>query len=127
MRGFLLDPGAEGVEIDEEIDAGIVEGTHTAAMVTLFDVIDANGVGAELFHKSCVHLTLVGVDEGIIFGKLIGKTWRADTIRILALRGGKGQGLPLMKNWSPSLVKNLDPEVNVSRGGAIRSSERGYL
>lgn len=79
MRGFLLDSSGEGVEVDEKIDAGIVEGTHAAAMVTLFDVIDTNGVGTKLFHKFCVHLTLVGVDEGVVFGKLIGKTWMGST------------------------------------------------
>lgn len=63
----------EGVEIHEQIDASVREGLHTTAVVGPgINMVDANGIRAQLGHAHDVPLALLRIDEGIIGDELIG-------------------------------------------------------
>lgn len=63
----------KGIEIHEQIDASVREGLHTTAVVGQgINMVDANGISAQLGHAHDVPLALFRVYEGIIGDELVG-------------------------------------------------------
>lgn len=68
--------GIKGIQISEDVDAGVVKGTHAAVMVGVrVDVIDAYGVCPELGHELSIAFALVSVHEGVLRNKLVRNAW----------------------------------------------------
>lgn len=62
----------ESVEVDEEVNTGICQGTHASGMVRIgVNVVDADGVGAELCHQRGIESTLVAISQGIGISQLV--------------------------------------------------------
>jgi hypothetical protein len=72
---YVSDIGLEAVQIDKGIDTAGREGIHTSSMISsAVDMIDTNGVGAELLHQSSITVALFSIDERIILDELISNT-----------------------------------------------------
>lgn len=77
-------------------------------------MVDPNGIGTKSLHETSIELALVCIDERIIFLKLVGNTCNEKIDQLPSW--GKGEIVvnpPLMKNCSPSLVKNFDPTAEM--------------
>jgi hypothetical protein len=73
--GILIDGIVEGLQVDKQIDPCVLKGRHASVVVTVgVHVVDADGVSAEFLHPRCVELALLGIDEGIAIGELVGDT-----------------------------------------------------
>lgn len=70
------DVGVKGIEVDEQVNAGVIKRLHAAAVISIWvDVVDTNAVDAELLHELSVTLTLLSVDKGVVGTQLVGDTW----------------------------------------------------
>lgn len=77
MSSYRYNVCVEGVEVNQQIDAGISKSVHATVMVgTCIDVIDAQGVCAELLHELDIALALLCVDKRVIRAKLVSNTCR---------------------------------------------------
>lgn len=69
----LFNLRAESVEVDKQIDARIRERRHAALVVGLgVHMVHTDGIRAQLGHFGDIALALGGIDEGIVWGELIG-------------------------------------------------------
>ena len=67
-----LDLRGKSIQIQKQIDVRLLKGIHAALVVAIcFHVVDANGIGSELFHQLGVELALVGVDKRVVGGSLV--------------------------------------------------------
>lgn len=54
------------IQVDEKIDASVVEGIHAALVVSRrIDMINSDHVGAQILHLLCIAFALVGVDQRV--------------------------------------------------------------
>lgn len=78
---YLLDLSLKGVEVNKEVNASLCKGGHAADMVRAgINMVDADGVYAELGHASDVELALLGVDQGIVGRELVSHSWRVRVV-----------------------------------------------
>ena len=68
------------------------------------------GVCSERLHEGSVETTLCAVDQRVIWSELVGDTCKW-CVSECASQIPNFRVIPLMKNWFPSLVKNLEPLV----------------
>lgn len=71
-RAYRGDVGVKGVEVNQEIDTSVSKCLHASVVVRcIVNVVDAQSIGAELFHQLNIALALFGVDEGILRAELV--------------------------------------------------------
>lgn len=63
----------EVVQVNEKIDASLGESVHAALVIGCrVDMVDTDGIGAQVFHLLRITLALVCVNEGIGGKELVG-------------------------------------------------------
>lgn len=87
-------------------------------------MVDTDRVCAELLHKGSIALALLGVDQGVSWRQLVGNSWAIVSWDPRwfgeTSMGTIGEYLPLRKNWSPLLVKNLFPTASMVGRACVR-------
>ena len=105
-----LDLGIESVQVDQGVDAGVLECAHAAVVVAGgLDVVDADRVGAEVGHQLGVAAALLRVDERVVLVELVRNACMC--VSAAASLASRDLRVPLMKNWLPDSSKNLEPVI----------------
>ena len=52
-------------------------------------MIYSNCIGSQLLHQSCIKSALLSIDKRIVFGELVGNTWRKVIVSIPSYREGE--------------------------------------
>ena len=73
---YRINGSIEGIQIDDQVDSGIRKSRHAARVVSIrINMVNTNGVCAQLFHEAGIERALLSIDEWISFSQLVCDTW----------------------------------------------------
>ena len=76
MRTYWVDVRWEVVKINKQVNAVVSKRLHATIVVgSWVDVVNTDGVGTELLHKSGIELALLGVHQWIIRDELVSNAY----------------------------------------------------
>ena len=73
----LLDLSVKSVKIDKQINTSSGKCVHAASVIRVgVDVVDTNGINAQLDHTRDITFALLRVNERVFRDELVGDSWR---------------------------------------------------
>lgn len=121
---YRQDVGVKGVEVDHQVDAGLVKDLHAFRVVGLgVHVVDAQRVCAERLHQRGISSALLAVDERVVWGAFASAKRSRDMLHSKELTFDQLVGNALCKELLAAAGKELVPDGRdlldgVGRGGA---------